>query len=244
MKLLRRAAVFLSAAAVAATAADLPFYVGTYTKEGGSRGIYLHHLNPETGAMTEGKLVAELPNPTFLDISPDRQKPLRHHLRRTRAQWLHLRSAKVVSCSCSTSNPRAAMAQCHVSVDRAGKYVFVANYGGGSVAALPIQKDGSLGEATGFVQHTGSSVNPQRQKQPNAHAIYPDAQSRFVYACDLGIDQVLVYRFDAEKGTLTPHEPPFAKVPPGSGPRHLALHPRGFAYVLKRAAQHHHHLQA
>jgi 6-phosphogluconolactonase len=75
-------------------------------------------------------------------------------------------------------------------------------------------------------------VNPQRQKQPNAHAIYPDAESRFVYVCDLGLDQVLVYRLDAEKGTLTPHEPPFAKVPPGSGPRHLALHPRGFAYVL------------
>jgi 6-phosphogluconolactonase len=230
MKLLPLAAMFLCAA-LAATAADLPFYVGTYTKEGGSRGIYLHELNPDTGAISEGKLVAELPNPTFLDISPDGKNlyAVAETNKGSVAAFAIREGGELLPLneqSARGSGP------CHVSVDRAGKYVFVANYGGGSVAALPIQEGGKLGEATGFVQHTGSSVNPQRQKQPNAHAIYPDAESRFVYVCDLGLDQVLVYRLDAEKGTLTPHEPPFAKVPPGSGPRHLALHPRGFAYVL------------
>jgi 6-phosphogluconolactonase len=121
---------------------------------------------------------------------------------------------------------------CHVIVDPTGKFALIANYGGGSVAAFPIDEAGKLAAATGFVQHTGSSVNPDRQKQPHAHSIYSDADARFVYACDLGTDQVLIYRLDAEKGTLTPHEPPFAKLPPGSGPRHLALHPRGFAYVI------------
>jgi 6-phosphogluconolactonase len=122
---------------------------------------------------------------------------------------------------------------CHVAVDRTGRWALVANYSGGSVACLPIQPDGRLGEATGFVQHKGSSVNPQRQQGPHAHAAYFDAAGGVVFVPDLGLDKVMIYRFDAHKGRLTPGSPPWVAMAPGAGPRHMAFHPNGrFAYVI------------
>ncbi|HEU4751893.1 MAG TPA: lactonase family protein, partial [Armatimonadota bacterium] len=122
---------------------------------------------------------------------------------------------------------------CFVSVDHRGRDVLVANYGAGSVAALPIGADGRLGEATAAIQHHGSSVDPQRQEGPHAHSINVAPDNRFAFAADLGLDKILIYRFDAARGTLTPNEPAFAKVAPGSGPRHFAFHPNGrHAYVI------------
>ena len=118
-------------------------------------------------------------------------------------------------------------------VDPAGKNVLVANYSGGSVACLPLNADGTLRPASAFVQHTGSSVNPARQKAPHAHGIYTDPANRFVFVPDLGLDQVKIYRFDPEKGTLTPNDPAFASVSPGAGPRHFAFDPKGrFGFVI------------
>jgi 6-phosphogluconolactonase len=109
----------------------------------------------------------------------------------------------------------------------------VANYGGGSVAALPIQGDGRLGPATAAIQHEGSGINPRRQEAPHAHSINLDRANRYAFAADLGLDRILVYRFDPARGTLAPHEPPSIAIAPGSGPRHFALHPGGrFAYVI------------
>jgi 6-phosphogluconolactonase len=115
----------------------------------------------------------------------------------------------------------------YVSVDGTGKFVLDANYGGGNVEVLSLEKDGSLGRQVSFVQHTGSSVHPQRQNKPYAHWIRTDPTNRFALAADLGTDQIVVYRFDATTGQLTPNDPPSAKVNPGSGPRHLAFHPNG-----------------
>jgi 6-phosphogluconolactonase len=133
--------------------------------------------------------------------------------------------------------PSRGSAPCHLVVDRVGKSLLLANYGGGSVAAFSIGPDGRLGQSTGFVQHSGSSVNPQRQKEPHAHSINLDAANRFAVAADLGLDQVLVYRFDGAKGTLSPNEPPSTSVKAGSGPRHFAFHPNGRnAYVINELA--------
>jgi 6-phosphogluconolactonase len=126
---------------------------------------------------------------------------------------------------------------CHLNVDRAGKNVLVANYGGGSCAVLPIAADGRLGEATAAIQHKGKSVNRERQEGPHAHSINLDAANRFAFVADLGLDEVLVYRFDSAKGSLVPNDPPAAKVAPGAGPRHFALHPSGkYAYVINEMA--------
>jgi 6-phosphogluconolactonase len=120
-----------------------------------------------------------------------------------------------------------------VVVDRDGKNVLVANYGGGSVASLPIGADGKLAEAASVIQHKGKSVNPGRQEAPHAHSINLDAANRFAVAADLGLDKVLVYRFDPKSGKLTANSPPAATLQPGAGPRHFAFHPNGrYAYVI------------
>src|SRR5262249_8377006 len=120
-----------------------------------------------------------------------------------------------------------------IVVDRGGRNVLVANYGGGSVCVLPIESDGRLKPASSFVQHEGSSANPQRQEAPHAHSINLDPAGRFAAVADLGPDQIRVYRLHAQRGTLTANAPPFAKLPPGAGPRHFAFHPRApFAYAI------------
>ena len=112
-------------------------------------------------------------------------------------------------------------------MDRSGQRVLVANYGGGSVASLPITADGSLEPATGFVQHTGMGADPKRQKGPHAHMIEPDPDGRLVLAADLGLDKVLLYRLDAKTGALAPADPPHVSTAPGAGPRHFAFSPDG-----------------
>jgi 6-phosphogluconolactonase len=127
--------------------------------------------------------------------------------------------------------PSGGAGPCHISIDPTGRNALVANYAGGSVASLPIEADGKLKEASAFIQHTGSSVNPQRQKEPHAHSINLSADNRFALVADLGLDKVFVYKFDPEKGTLSAGGA--GVVPAGSGPRHFAFHPGGkFAYVI------------
>ncbi len=119
-------------------------------------------------------------------------------------------------------------ASCYLDVDATGKTVLVANYSTGSVAALPVKSDGSLGEAASFIQHRGSSINPARQKAPYAHSIVVSPDNRFALAADLGIDKVLVYRLTPKSARLEANETQsFATVPPGSGPRHVTFHPNG-----------------
>lgn len=113
----------------------------------------------------------------------------------------------------------------YISVDRSGRYVLDANYGGGFVEVHALNADGSLGEQTAFVQHAGSSVHPQRQTKPYAHWFHTDPSNKFALATDLGIDQVVIYRFAS--GKLTPNQPPATTVKGGMGPRHLVFHPSG-----------------
>src|SRR5262249_18584579 len=114
---------------------------------------------------------------------------------------------------------------CHLTVDREGKHVLVANYGSGSVAVLPIRAGGGLDEASARVQHHGAGADPKRQQGPHAHSINLDASNRFAIVADLGLDKVFIYRFEGGKGALLPNEPPFVSTRSGAGPRHFAFHP-------------------
>ena len=213
-------------------------FFGTYTGAK-SKGIYVSRIDPATGRLTAPELAAESVNPSFLAVHPNRRflyavNELGEYNGKpggaVSAFAIDARAGKLTLLNQQSSGGGG---PCHLVVDKAGRNVLVANYGGGSVAVLPIQEGGRLGEATAFIQHTGSSVNPRRQKEPHAHSINLDTANRFAFAADLGLDRILVYRFDAAKGTLTPNEPPFAIVAPGAGPRHFAFHPRGrFAYVI------------
>jgi 6-phosphogluconolactonase len=213
-------------------------YVGTYTG-GKSKGIYLFEFDSKTGELTPRGLAAEAPNPSFLAVHPDH----RHLYAASEiSDFGGKKSGAVLAFAIDpesgkltrlNAGPSRGDGPCHLVVDRQGKNVLVANYGGGSVAVLPIESTGRLGSSSAFIQHRGSSVDPARQGEPHAHSINLDAAGRFAVAADLGLDRVLVYRFDPAKGTLTPNDPPFTKVAPGSGPRHFAFHPDGkHAYVI------------
>ena len=219
-----------------ATVGSSYVYVGTYTGKA-SKGIYRSKLDLATGALSQPELVAETANPTYLAIHPN-QKFL-YAINETGsgakagAVSAYAIDAKTGGLTALNQQTAGGSGPCHLIVDNAGKNVLLANYGGGSVESVAIKADGSLGEPVTFIQHTGSSVNKSRQAEPHAHCIMLDAANRFALACDLGLDKVLVYKFDAGKGTLTPNDPAAGLVKPGAGPRHLSFHPSGkFAYVI------------
>ena len=213
-------------------------YVGTYTQKN-SKGIYRFELDLHTGKLTERALAVESPSPSFLAIDPSQRflyavnEVGNFEGKKTGAVSAFTIDPKTGNLSLLNQQSSVGSGPCHLVVDAKGKNVLAANYGGGSVCVLPIQADGRLGKATGFVQHKGASVDSGRQKEPHAHSINLDAANRFAIAADLGLDKVLVYRFDPAKGTLTPNDPPAASVTGGSGPRHFAFHPNGRnAYVI------------
>jgi 6-phosphogluconolactonase len=217
-------------------------YFGTYTGKK-SKGIYVSRLDTATGKLGAAELAVETASPSFLAVDPKNRflyavnEVSDFAGKKTGAVGAFAIDAATGKLTLLNQRSSVGPGPCHLVTDKAGKNVLVANYGGGSVAVLPVGKDGSLAPASSFVQHTGSSVDKSRQEAPHAHGIYLDAANRFAFVPDLGQDKVIVYRFDAGKGTLTPNEPPSASVAPGSGPRHFAFHPGGrFAYVITEMA--------
>ena len=223
----------------AADPASLRLYIGTYTGPK-SKGVYTSTLDLATGKLSTAELAVELKNPSFLAVHPQDPTLLYAVSEVDDAQGKPSGGVAALKRDPTTNRLTVLNAElsggagpCHLNVDATGRHVLVANYGGGSVAALPIVAGGKLGPATSVIAHQGNSVNPQRQKEPHAHSINLDPANRFAFAADLGLDQVLVYAFDPQAGTLARHEPPFAKVTPGAGPRHFAFRPDGkFAYVI------------
>jgi 6-phosphogluconolactonase len=225
---MKRCLPFAIALSIACTvqASEVSFYVGTYTKPNGSKGIYHGTLDTEKGTASIKGLAGEVKNPSFIAVHPDRK---------------HLYAAvedgggAVAAFSINTdgtlkllnSESSKGKGNCHVWVDASGRNVLAANYGDGVIASLPIKADGSVAPASASIQQKGSGPNKGRQAGPHAHAIYQFGD--FVYACDLGTDDVFVYQFDPTKGTLTPNNPPSGRVPAGGGPRHLAIRPDGKA---------------
>ena len=219
-------------------------FVGTYTEgKHQSKGIYRFELNPASGELSHRALAAEIQNPSFLAIRPD------HKFLYAVGEVDNFNGKKTGTVSALAINPKTGdltlinqqssrgPGPCHVSVDREGKHALAANYEGGSACVLPIRPDGGLEEATSEACHHGSSVNKQRQEAAHAHSINLDAANRFAFVADLGLDKVMIYRYDAEKGKLTPNDPDSAAVTPGSGPRHFAFHPDGrHAYVINELA--------
>ncbi len=216
-------------------------YLGTYTRKT-SQGIYWAELDLQAGRLELKGLAAPLANPSFLAIHPN-------------GQWMYavgemgdFQGKKQGAVSALAIQPDGTLkllnqqpsggpGPCHLTVDSTGRYVVVANYGGGSVASLPIQQDGRLQAPVSVIQHTGSSVHPQRQQGPHAHSVNFDPTGKLVIAADLGLDKLLVYRLEPTTGTLSPHDPPWVQVDPGAGPRHFAFHPSGrFAYVINELA--------
>jgi 6-phosphogluconolactonase len=207
-------------------------FIGTYTG-GKSKGIYRSEFDSATGKLSAPELAAETPSPSFLALHPNGRylyavgETSEFRKQNVGSVSAFSLDAKVGKLTLVNQQSSGGGGPCHLAVDRSGKYLLVANYGTGSIAALPIHADGGLGEPSAVIQHQGSSTNPQRQAGPHAHFITTDLADRFALVCDLGLDKVLVYRFDPGVGSLVPNDPPALSIQPGSGPRHLAFHPNG-----------------
>jgi 6-phosphogluconolactonase len=236
------AVLVVLATVIQATDYRYRIYVGTYTEKS-SKGIYAFRFDPVSGETDSIGLVAETTNPSFLAVDPNfRYLYAVNEVANFRGG--HTGGVSVFATNYHTG--KLALLQqvsslgagpAHLSLDKTGRYLLVANYDSGNIAILPIKKDGRLGPRTGFVQHTGSSVDKERQAGPHAHDILPSNNNQFVLTADLGLDELLVYRFDPKNGSLTPDHPAFAKVRPGAGPRHFAFAPSDkFVYLVNEMA--------
>src|SRR5436190_4728006 len=214
-----------------AAAAD-PLVFVTAFAPGERGGIHAYEFCTADGRFKPLRRTAGAENPFFLALSPDRKYLYSTHAKQFGGKENEQVAAYEVvgrTGELKLLNRQSAegTAACYLDVDRTGKAVLVANYSSGSVAALPIKADGSLGEPASFIRHRGSSVNPQRQKEPHAHCIVVSPDNKYAFAADLGTDQILCYKLDPATAKLAPNDPPFAKAPAGAGPRHLTFHPNG-----------------
>jgi 6-phosphogluconolactonase len=224
---------------------DYFMYFGTYTGfkfvtksktigvgDSHSEGIYVSRLNAATGEMGEPQLAAKVVNPAFLTVNPNHRflyaisedplsvgPPLDHA-----SGKLRLLNAL----------PTGGTSTCQISIDKTGKFIFLANFGSGSISVMRVKDDGSLGEQTAFMQHIGRGGSDLPiQSSPHPHSVVVSPDNRYAIASDLGLDKVFIYHFDAETGALSPLDAPSVTVPAGAGPRHFTFDPTGkFGYSL------------
>jgi 6-phosphogluconolactonase len=243
MKLYRAIGVFLLALSIGsvlspalAAPAICLVYTGSYS-EAKDEGIQVFSLDMSSGALTKVGGASGVKNPSFLAIHPS--KKYLYVVGETN-EFSGMEVGAVAAFALDdkgvptflNAQSSEGQAPCHISVDKAGMNALVANYGSGHVAVLPIAEDGKLGASSCAIHHEGKSVDKNRQEGPHAHSFNLDPANRFAFAADLGLDKIMVYKFDGAKGTLAPNDPAAAAVPPGSGPRHFAFHPSGkYAYA-------------
>lgn len=217
-------------------------YVGTYTTrlghvDGKAEGIYTYRFEGASGKLTQIGLTPGVVNPSFLTTDPQQRylyavsEVKEYNGQSGGAIYAYAIDRSSGALTYLNEQPTRGTDPCHLSVDATGNYVLVANYSGGSVIIYPIQRDGRLGDASDFVQHAGSSINPRRQEGPHAHSFMIAPDNRFAYAPDLGMDKVMIYRLDLANGKLLTGEQLWVRTAPGGGPRHFDFHPsRKFAY--------------
>ena len=231
------------------TELEMLVFIGTYTDpvlfgtgevmHGKGEGIYAFRLDPSSGTMRPVSKISGVTNPSYLAIDGTRRFLYAVNELKT---YEDRSSGTVSAFAVERDTGRLSLLNkqlthgtdpCHVMVDSKGKYVLVANFLSGSVCVLPVREDGSLGEACEFIQHQGSSIDPARQTAPHAHAVALDKANRFAFVPDLGLDKLMVYRFDSTRGKLEPNAVPWVKIKPGAGPRQIVFqHGGAFAYLV------------
>jgi 6-phosphogluconolactonase len=211
-------------------------FVSGYAPQG-EAGIHVFHYDAARRALTSAGSFAGLPNPSFLALHPTRPivyavNEVEDYDGKKQGAVSALRfDPATAELTFLGAQPTLGGAPCNVTVDRSGRFLFVANYSGGSVAMYPVLPDGGVGAMSDFVQHAGSSVHPERQSKPYAHQVMLDPTNRRLYVCDLGMDKLLIYGLDFDAGRLRPLGA--VRTHPGAGPRHMRFHPNGrVAYVI------------
>ena len=222
MRLRLAALAALTTVSTFSMARNSMLYIATQNPE--KMGITLAHFDDATGKLSAPQMAIETRDPAHFTLSADSRHLYMCNTGTPGGVSAFAVDKKSGALSLLNYIESKGRGPSYVSVDGSGKFVLDANYGGGFVEVLALNSDGSLKERTDLVQHIGSSVHP-RQSKPYAHWFRTDPTNRFALAADLGMDQVLVYRFDAKSGKLAPNDPPATKVSGGMGPRHLAFHP-------------------
>ncbi|MEI6861815.1 MAG: lactonase family protein [Verrucomicrobiota bacterium] len=217
-------------------AGDYYAYIGSGAASG---GIALSYFDSRTGALSAPTVTVAAQAPNFFVVSADGRHLYSCNAGRTfqgqpgGGVSAFARDPATGALTALNALPTGGADPGYISFDRTGKFLFVANYNGGSIAAFSLKADGALAERVAFDQHTGTSIDPQRQAHAYCEAILPSPDNRFILSTDLGVDKVFIYRLDTKTGALTPHEPAFARVKPGSGPRRCVFSPDGhFLYLI------------
>jgi 6-phosphogluconolactonase len=228
------AAVLLTA--FTAKAADMFVYFGSH-RAGPNIGFSLAHFDTDTGALTKPEFLLEANAPAFFTIHPDGKHLYTCNSGSSGAVSAYEIEPHTGHLTLLNKELTGGGDTSYVSLDKTGHYALAANYSSGNIAVFALKPDGGIGARTAFVQHTGSSINPERQTHPYAHSIIVDPSNRFALVADLGVDKIFVYRFDEKDGSLKPNDPPFVNIKPGSGPRHVKFHPNGrWVYVISEIA--------
>lgn len=208
--------------------------VGTYTNPGKSNGMYVYSFNSETGDLAFKAESPAIKNPSFLTVSSDNKYV--YAISEVGEGTVSAFNYDPSSGKLSFINSAlvGGNGPCYVSVDSKNRFAFVGNYGGGSLAAVPINPDGSLSDKIQFIQHQGSSINKGNQEKPHVHAALLSKDDRYLFVPDLGTDKINIYQVDASKPQpLKPASQPFVSITPGGGPRHFTFHPNGkSAYLI------------
>ena len=213
--------------------------IGSYTNDT-SDGIYVYKFNTLTG---DNSFVSSVktPNPSFLTVSPDHR--FVYSVNENADSTRFTVSGHVASFSFDKVTGKLKFINrqesggkhpCYVTVDKTGKWVIAGNYSSGSLAVLPVRSNGEIDTAIQIIEHEGSGVVADRQEAPHVHATFLHPNNKVLYVPDLGIDKVMIYNFDVKKGKLKEFDPPFVMTEPGTGPRHIDIHPNGkFAYLVE-----------
>jgi 6-phosphogluconolactonase len=217
--------------AMAASTTHL-IYLGTYTRNGPSKGIYAIRLDSNTGMLGAPALAAEGVDPAWITLSPDKKFLYAIHPSTAQAMGfaVNAMNGKLTPLPIATSTP--ASAPSHLAVDKTGRTLLAANYRDGFLASIPIHPDGTLGTPN-TIPHSGQGKDPKRQDKSHVHSVTLAPDNRFVIVADLGVDKIFSYALDAAAAKLTPASPPFVVTEPGAGPRHFKFGKDGkHAYAI------------
>ena len=228
--------LFVLIAAHSAKAQNNYLVVGTYTS-GKSEGIYVYNFNSSTGNFSYVSKIKSA-NPSYLAVSPNQQYvyAVNEEGRNEKGGSVtaYRFDKKMGQLSFLNQQLSGGDDPCYVAVDKTGKWVTAGNYTGGSIAVMPVQPNGALGKLSAHIQHTGSSVNKERQEKAHVHCTYFSKDNRFLFVPDLGMDKVMIYTFNEKNGMLKTAAQPFVNADTGAGPRHIIFHPNNnYAYLMQ-----------
>jgi 6-phosphogluconolactonase len=219
-------------------------YVGTFSGDV-EKGIYVFEFDRIKGTLSPAQILGGMESPTYIEIHPNGKflYSVNRNSINEEETWGSVSSYTIDPLTGKLTHindqPSFGNAPCHISLDSQGRLLFIANYGSGSIAAYPIDEDGSLAPASKFIQHTGSSIAGERQQGPHAHSAVVSPRDDYLYVADLGIDKVKTYRIDYKNMTMDPLPGSDGIARQGSGPRHITISAdQKFLYLLEEMGHH------